>query len=193
MKFNLVHDIQSAYRKVVKAFSYPGEIVSLKEEANKINFKMNTYPVTQVLMYMLLDTDTTFHMVSKDKTVAHMFEQLTYSVETELQKARYIFIHEDCNACLAETIKEAYEGTLSDPHLAATIIVECNDISKAKMYQLKGCGIKDRAFVGLDIDEQWMDSRNLKNIEFPLGVDLMFIDKNANCVALPRTTQIERV
>ena len=30
------------------------------------------------------------------------------------------------------------------------------------------------------------------NEEFPLGFDMLLIDADANCMALPRTTQVER-
>ena len=36
MNFDMVFDIQHAYRQVVHAFAYPGEIVSLKQEADRL-------------------------------------------------------------------------------------------------------------------------------------------------------------
>ena len=63
MKFDFVFDVQSAFRNLLHAFSYPGEIVSLQHEASHIENPMFCFDITQVLMYMLLDTETNFHIV----------------------------------------------------------------------------------------------------------------------------------
>lgn len=55
MNFNMVFDIQHAYRQVVHAFAYPGEIVSLKQEADRLEAGLQCRAATGVLLYMLLD------------------------------------------------------------------------------------------------------------------------------------------
>lgn len=72
MNFDMVFDIQHAYRQVVHAFAYPGEIVSLKQEADRLEAGLPCRAATGVLLYMLLDADTSFHAVEE--------EQLTDSI-----------------------------------------------------------------------------------------------------------------
>ena len=53
MNFDMVFDIQHAYRQVVHAFAYPGEIVSLKQEADRLELSVPTagcYRCTAVMM-----------------------------------------------------------------------------------------------------------------------------------------------
>ena len=77
MNFDMVFDIQHAYRQVVHAFAYPGEIVSLKQEADKLEVPLNCSPATSVLLYMLLDADTSFHAVGEEQ-LTDSIARLTY-------------------------------------------------------------------------------------------------------------------
>ena len=54
MNFDMVFDIQHAYRQVVHAFAYPGEIVSLRQEADRLEAGLPCRAATGVLLYMLL-------------------------------------------------------------------------------------------------------------------------------------------
>lgn len=67
-----------------------------------------------------------------------------------------------------------------------------NNISNDKELILKGPGIKDKNYIKVDISGNWVEKRELKNIEYPLGVDTIIIDKNSNLICLPRTTQISK-
>ena len=49
MNFDMVFDIQHAYRQVVHAFAYPGEIVSLKQEADRLEAGLPCRAATGVL------------------------------------------------------------------------------------------------------------------------------------------------
>lgn len=192
MKFDLVFDVQCAYRSVLKAMSYPGEIVSLAQESARIELDMQCYRASIVLMYTLLDADTSFHVESSDQHIASAFAQMTYSKEESLEHSSFIFVTASSTKSLDSIIKQAYEGSLEDPHRSATILVECDHIDTKAMYELTGCGIKDKTMLRIEHKHAWLDARADKNIEFPLGVDMLFVDKQANLVAIPRTTKIKR-
>ena len=90
-------------------------------------------------------------------------------------------------------MKEASIGDLLDPQKGATFIVECDDIRNTNGFTLKGPGIKDENAIEIDgIEKEWMDVRNMCCEEYPLGIDFIFVDKQNNCVVLPRTTRITR-
>ena len=174
MNFDMVFDIQHAYRQVVHAFAYPGEIVSLKQEADRLEAGLPCRAATGVLLYMLLDADTSFHAVEE--------EQLTDSI------ARLTY----CQSCSLETMQKVQTGTLEDPHLGATLLVECDSLQEGDELILRGPGIPHAHTIASPLNSDWVEVRALMNEEFPLGFDMLLIDADANCMALPRTTQVER-
>lgn len=193
MKFDFVFDVQEAYRKVLYAFSYPGEIVSLQKEADTIEIDMDCMNGTKLLMYMLLDADTTFHIVEEDFTLAAAFSQLTYCIHVPKSLAQYVFIPKVNQKLLPDIMTSLMVGTLKNPHKGACLIVECEHIDNKHMYSLKGPGIKNINYASITSSIDWIETREQVNSEFPLGIDMIFVDDKGNCIALPRTTQIERV
>ncbi|MEG0274583.1 MAG: phosphonate C-P lyase system protein PhnH [Longicatena sp.] len=192
MKFDMVFDVQKAFRKVIKAFSYPGDIHSLAEEVQYMDHDWSCYPSTRLLMHMLLDTDTSFALASSDSTLAVRFSNMTYCPCVDVREAAYIFVCGASSTSLQELIEQANEGTLKDPQLGATMIIECEELSSSHQYRVQGPGIQTEKSIGIRMKEEWMLARNEKNKEFPLGIDLIFVDRKNNMMALPRTTRIER-
>ena len=96
MKLDLVHDTQQAYRKLLKCMSRPGVIESLETQSEKVDFDINFYKGTLVSMFVLLDGEVTFNIVSKNREeVTSFVNQLTYAKATTLEKADFIFILND--------------------------------------------------------------------------------------------------
>ena len=83
-------------------------------------------------------------------------------------------------------------GTLEDPHLGATLLVECDSLQEGDELILRGPGIPHAHTIASPLNSDWVEVRALVNEEFPLGFDMLLIDADANCMALPRTTQVER-
>ena len=88
-------------------------------------------------------------------------------------------------------------GNLSHPEQSATLIICVNELSnhaQGKAFlnlRLKGPGIADTQHLyisGLHYD--WIGQRRSWNHEFPMGVDMIFIDQR-RISALPRTTHVE--
>ncbi|MCG8483376.1 MAG: phosphonate C-P lyase system protein PhnH, partial [Clostridia bacterium] len=75
---------------------------------------------------------------------------------------------------------------------SATIVAEVNQITNERELILQGPGIEDKNELKVDLNGHWVEKRRLKNIEYPLGVDMIMVDKNSNLVGIPRTTQILR-
>ena len=118
---------------------------------------------------------------------------MTYSKEKSLEEADYVFVLEDASEkSLAEAYKLAKAGTLIDPNKSATIIAEVNAISNDDVLELSGPGIKDKKSLYISGDNKWIEERALKNSEYPLGVDAIYIDKEYKVISLPRTTKIKR-
>jgi alpha-D-ribose 1-methylphosphonate 5-triphosphate synthase subunit PhnH len=192
MKLDLVHDIQTAYRKMIDSMSRPGLISDLREEAVKLDKSEGCFPATLLTAMMLLDTEVTFKVVSeREAEVARMFNQLTYAKAAEVHQADFIFVLQDAApGALRSALEKANIGELVNPHLSATIVVEMNGASGHEALRLTGPGIQEMSFVQLAAGMDWVDIRAERNIEYPLGIDLMFVDADHHVLCLPRTTQV---
>lgn len=191
MMLDMVHDIQSVYRKLVHSMSRPGTVTDLSDEAEKLN-KQGVFPSTQLIARTLLDTEVTFCIVSsRAAEVTSLFSQMTYAKEAAIEAADYIFVLEDAaSGAWLNTIHAAKIGELINPHAAATIIIEVENLFGATTLQLAGPGIQTTATMAMDMREDWVELRAERNSEFPLGLDLLFTDVDHRVLALPRTTQV---
>jgi len=194
MEIDMVHDIQTAYRKLLICMSKPGNIESIAEESEKIHIDIKFFNSTLVLMFMLLDSEVSFKIVSQDEVeISKFVRQLTYSKSKNMEEADFIFILDNADKdMLGEVLTDAKAGNLINPHKSATVIVETNKISDEEKFLLKGPGIKDENHINLQLDENWLEKLYKKNIEFPMGLDIIFTDKNSNITCLPRTTKVLR-
>lgn len=196
MKLDIVHDLQSIYRKIVDSTSRPGLISDLRKEAALVEDEETKGCTASLLLLALtlFDQEVTFKVFSAQAdTVSKTINQLTYAKPTETVQADYLLILKDAaKGSLEEAIIHAKSGTLKNPHTSATIIVEVDSVTNGEALMLTGPGIQTTKPVYLDIKENWIESRQEKNKEYPLGIDLMFIDETHQLVSLPRTTQITR-
>lgn len=197
MNVDIVHDIQQAYRKVVDSMSRPGRLSNLSEEAKKVQTEMECFHATFVLTLMLLDTEVTFHVVSDyQESITTYLNQMTYAKVTTIDQADFIFVLQDAASDQIEyAINKAKIGNLIDPHESATIIVEVDQLTLGQEFIFKGPGIEHENQVMIEKNEKmgaWIDNRAEKNKEYPLGIELIFVDREHRIVCVPRTTQIQK-
>lgn len=194
MELDLVHDIQRAYRKTLDSMSRPGLINNLRPQADKIDLEIGCFDSTLVLVQMLFDTEVKFKVCSqREAEMAKLINQLTYAKATEVEKADYILVLNDAQPeDLERAFRMAYPGDLRDPHKAATIIIEADSVGNDRDLTLTGPGIEKKSYIKVTTTDSWVDLRADKNSEYPLGIDLIFIDPNDNILCLPRTIQISK-
>lgn len=192
--FDLVHDIQSSYRKVLSCMSRPGTIEGIAEYSEKLDINIDFSKSMLVLMYMLLDAEVSLKIVSsREEEITSLVSQLTYVKCKSLEEADFIFILKDSTPeIIEEAFKDAKIGDLIDPHKAATIVFEVEALSNNNRLTLIGPGIEKENYVEVEAKGDWIGEREKKNIEYPLGIDMILVDKNSNIMCLPRTTQIKR-
>lgn len=192
MRLDAVHDLQRVFRKILQATASPGTIVELAREAELLDLELPANKGILLVALALLDAETSFSVLSTDPeaqvdAIAHM----TYARAVADEAADFIFaIGEAGAARAAEAIAQARPGTLVDPHLGATIVVEARSLSEAGSLLLSGPGIESSARLGVGLEGGWVAARAAKNVEFPLGVDLIFVDARFRLAALPRTTSV---
>jgi alpha-D-ribose 1-methylphosphonate 5-triphosphate synthase subunit PhnH len=194
LKLDLVHDVQIIYRKMIDSTARPGTISQLQEQAEKLELETGCLKSTLLLALVLLDTEVTFAMIGEESArAATLINQLTYAKESEVHEADYIFIlrsattHQGEQAILAAKI-----GDLVNPHHAATLIIEADEVSQDRDLLLSGPGIKEVSPLQVTTKLNWLEPRSTQNREYPMGIDMILVDPEHHTVCLPRTTQIRR-
>jgi alpha-D-ribose 1-methylphosphonate 5-triphosphate synthase subunit PhnH len=190
--FDPVHDIQIAYRKVLDLMARPGQIDYLnslslhEEEMNDVNSSF------LLLAMMLLDTEVSFAWVPSSHVIeSKRLHQQTYALVSPVNTADYIFISQDATREeIIQAMSVAKIGTLLNPHCSATIILEVEKLALEGKVILSGPGIQDKALVHISSMEDWAEERNIINKRYPMGTDIILIDKQHQIMCLPRTTQI---
>jgi len=193
LKLDYVHDIQSAFRTVTRAFSFPGSCHSLAREAAGIDDDLGLAPSFLLVALMLLDSEVRFAVVD-EQGVKHeqLISRLTYSRAVGIPEADYIFIPGSATDALP-TFLAARGGNLVNPEQGATIILGADsfnlDAGKSHL-SLSGPGIKTQTRMSVARHPSWIQARTEKNREFPLGVDILLLSADGQLAALPRTTRI---
>lgn len=189
---DLVHDVAEAYRELVFANSYPGDVVNIEAYVKHNQIETELSDALLLMAFMLLDAEVTFCIIDDaDKEIANLIKRMTYSKEASCEKADFIFIRNTATTGeKQQALKNAKVGTLVDPHLSATIICEVDGLMKGNHYQLSGPGIDNVKQVQIQGFEEWHQIRAEKNKEFPIGIEIYLIDSAEQLMALPRTTMV---
>jgi len=195
MKLDMVHDIQAAYRTVLDCMARPGKKGSLKERAEKIDIDTICLKTTALLMLMLMDTEVAFKIVSKkENEITRLVNRLTYAKAEETRKADYVYILLDSTKEeLADALETCSAGDLTNPHKSAFVILEAESLGGHENLEFSGPGIKNANRVSINAGNDWIDIRSKKNCEYPLGIDMIFTDREGSIVCVPRTTRIKRI
>jgi len=165
------------FRALMNALSMPGKIKKIKPLYNS-----NILAAANVLLY----SEISFFYDGKEDI--SVIEAITNTSKESIQKADYIFSDEiDENL-----VSEVKNGDFINPDFSATIVFACKEFDKTKVV-LRGPGIDGKKEVILPCDRSFIDSLMCKNSQYPLGIEIFFINRASEVLALSRTTKIEVV
>lgn len=191
---------QELYRLVLQSLSRPGEIQHLSKnilEGLSLNQEtsMSSNVYIDALALMVLDPKIGFYLPQKFLEAAKAgFYAKRQSAFASADQADIIFMPA-LDDCETDTILQAKAGTLFDPHCSASVFVALQRLSDTASAEtphqiiLKGPGIKDKNTVFVSSLEAFQ-ARQERNDEYPCGIDMIFVDRNGNLFALPRTTEL---
>lgn len=188
-QFDFVHDGQKVFRQLLDAVANPGEKKNISVQTGKFN---EDFASLLALGCTLLDNEEKMYVEKNPKLSAEM-RSLTLCQETDLDKADYIFLSSELNyGSMEEILKNAKHGSYADPQQSATIILLCQSIGGKEKMTLSGPGIKDKKTILVyGYIKKVIELRNRLNIEYPLGVDLVFADNAGEIMGIPRLVKIE--
>ena len=185
MSFDAVHDLQAAYRGLLEAFSFPGRAVTLAgAEAIAPLLGTDEIPALGLAAATLIDQETSYFV---EGALEAFLVEWSARPPAAPGEAAFLVLPRFDDARLTWLIGEARRGTLLDPHLGATLLVGVDDLDDGVPCVLSGPGIETPRERVLP-DGAWRSARHAKVKEFPLGVDIAWLDRRHRVMALPRTT-----
>jgi alpha-D-ribose 1-methylphosphonate 5-triphosphate synthase subunit PhnH len=171
----------------MQSMSHPGRIYSIDM------LKVNVSPIVLVGQ-TLLDHEVEFCIIQNDKN--RLFNEQQASINgarvSEIEKADFIFIESEKSN--GEIIK-AKRGSLEYPDEGATAIyhIPFLKLSQSVNYMLSGPGIPDDWMYGIEgLDNNELMLLHEINLEYPLGIDAMFVTPDGSLVSIPRSVRIKR-
>ena len=187
-EFDFVHDGQKVFRELLGAMANPGTRKEIKEQTEKFE---EIYAPLTAIGCTLLDNEETMY-VEKNPALSQELHNLTLSRPGKLSEADYVFLSSEMNyATLREILKNVKKGSYADPQQSATIVILCQELIGTAQMTLEGPGIDGayRTQVNQYI-KRIIELRQELDIEYPLGIDLVFTDPAGEIMCIPRLCRV---
>lgn len=187
-RFDFVHDAQKVFRELLSALANPGEKKSIEEQAGRFE---KGHPSLLALGCTLLDNEEGLY-VEKNPALSAELHSLTLAREAGLCEADYVFLSSELNyGSMEQILKNVKYGTYADPQQSATIFLLCKSVDGEENMTISGPGIKGEKVIQVcSYIKKVIRMREKLDIEYPLGVDLIFTDGAGNLLAIPRLVKI---
>jgi alpha-D-ribose 1-methylphosphonate 5-triphosphate synthase subunit PhnH len=175
---------QSIYRNLLDVMSKPGTVCTLDD-----TFTAHWPTGMLAIAATLIDHEVDF-CVLEDGQLAQNISDITQGGTTDIQEADFILVP---GGDSRGRIREAKTGLPEFPDQGATIIYQAETLSADGdgSIQLQGPGIKETStpsITGVPMEE--LSSLSEINCQYPLGVDVIFIDSKNQVMAIPRSVQV---
>lgn len=186
------------FRVLLDTSARPGSIGRLPDaapagELPSINGGATHWPILAGMM-SLLDQQTGFAVATAGNWLAAE-DRLTRWIALRSraraaapEEADFVLLHDIASLPLISQLKR---GTLSYPEQSATVFCLVDAVDGPPSWVLRGTGIARQMPVGIvGMDVSGTAAILAQRNSFPLGIDIYFIDRAANCLALPRSSTI---
>jgi alpha-D-ribose 1-methylphosphonate 5-triphosphate synthase subunit PhnH len=189
--FDPIFDAQQAFRVLLDAFSHPGTLFCF--ENYELSQPKELTTSNAIIALSLFDNNISFHSASFYSETVEKYIHLNTSAKIEkIHEADYVFLNGKDS--IKNQIQACKNGELSYPEKNATLIISVEQLSVLPIEHidchltLSGPGIQTEQNVfikGLAI--QNIQTLQIVNAEFPLGVDIILTDTFENICAIPRS------
>ena len=171
---------QKIFRQLLNCFALPGTIADLSDFLHKS-------PALLGILAVLLDASVRLN--DNAKLLKDRERRLLRAKEAEVSEANFVVVDatRPPPADFAPNL-----GTLSSPEQGATLILQGNSLGEGDLsLRLTGPGIPEHHVVKISgFDPAWWLTRQEWVINFPLGVDLILVNKT-QVMAIPRITKVD--
>jgi len=192
MAIDQVHDLQDVYRKLLHSMSRPGTISSIQSATARADNTLPCYGATLLCAMTLLDAEVTYHILSDDQqNIIEKISEYTLAKYVPVAEADYIFVLQGTTeSYISSAMADCKNGSLNDPQHSSTWIIESSHLATMHGVTLSGLGIKSNEQLEVGYTPLLWDARKERTKEYPLGIDIIFTDDEAQLVCVPRTTSV---
>lgn len=184
---------QLIFRRILDGMARPGKVVELPDVKHDVPFD-NKY--AYLLLFTLLDSYVTFKVLdikrrADEAEVSKYISLRSGSRESGLEDADFVLVFGGSSGGLITSMKK---GTPKYPDESATVIYDVESIGRGStVLSLSGPGILSSQNLILEgIEKGEIEDLISANSDFPLGIDVVFLDKSGKVACLPRSTTINR-
>ena len=163
------------FRAIMSTLSMPGTTKKISPL-----YKSGFLALASVLLY---NEVTYFYSGDEDLTPV---SDICHPEEQTAEMADYIF----CDQINKDLLSIAKRGTFMNPEFSATLFFACEDFSGTSAL-LSGPGINEKKAVSLPCDIEFISILKEKNSNYPLGMEIFFLNQKNELLSLSRTTKIE--
>ncbi len=186
--FDEVFDSQKVFRLLLEAMANPGRVVSIAEQQRKL---FGGQPGFLAVAMTLLDGSVSFHTFDNTELDEEIL-LLTHGRCQSVEQADYLF------ATSADQVQygisRAKCGTLEDPHKNATLIILLEETQPCHTLRLQGPGVDGSILIEVsDTVVQALLQRDEQQYEYPMGIDLVFLNSAGELWCVPRLVKGEVV
>ncbi|RCW69685.1 phosphonate C-P lyase system protein PhnH [Saliterribacillus persicus] len=195
MAIDQVHDLQQVYRNMLDCMARPGTITSLEQKTGLFEDQLSYNEAIFLCALTVLDAEVTFYIIAdtdKGDKLAELISSYTMARVTSIEKADFIIVLQgDIKEEINKALSICKMGDLINPQQSATWIVETAALSNNGGVTIHGPGIKESKQLQTGLWNEFWQTRNSKVKEYPLGIDLIFVDALNQISCVPRTTSVK--
>jgi alpha-D-ribose 1-methylphosphonate 5-triphosphate synthase subunit PhnH len=196
--FNDVFDSQTTFRALLDSMSRPGSICQIPRIAYKAPPRGFCPPALSILK-TLCDHRVSFSL-GEAQSIPEWIRYLEVNLAAPyraLDTADYVLFD---GAAYDAGFARVKRGSLEYPESSTTALLFVSrlsldsDKSEGPVCELilAGPGVKDRARLSVTgLDPAYASERKALNRDFPLGVDLFFVDPEGHVAGVPRSSTVE--
>lgn len=176
MRFILREEVlrrQRVFRKLLKAFAFPGTVELIE---NDCIFS---------ILDCILDKNVTYY--TEDPYIKEICTKIG-AIEVSIDRAEFVI----STVNIIDKIARICIGSPQYPDKGATLIRIVDSLDRGLSLRLRGPGIKGETVIsikGLDLRE--IEEISRINKMYPLGIDLLLIDRDCRILAIPRFVTLE--
>lgn len=192
IEYNEVFDAQEHFRTLMDGFSRPGSIHSF--EAIKVDLPQCLYASTAYVALALLNTDVTCAVYLENEKTIKEYLSINTNVGFEaVDKANFLLTSGSADSQLIDC---AYEGDPAYPETSCFVVLQVEEIANTPFQdaigvELTGPGIQtSQQLYVKGISEDMLAAIQLKNSEYPLGVEIILCASNGEVSVIPRSSKI---
>lgn len=193
METDAIRAMQHIYRRLLDAMSHPGQVWQLIKHPHLRAESPIEADWMASLVMTLVDHEVSLHVVDAPlfNGMQDVVSRRTRVQITTIEAADFVVA--DVARFDADLVASIKIGSLDYPNDGATLVLQVGDLNTVAgpTMVLTGPGVNESHKRPLgDLTTGILAARNAATADYPLGIDLIVIDRSGRVMALPRTTVI---